>query len=259
MKSKWIWPVLVLMALALSGCGFEIVDTGNRGLKVTFGEIVSEPLPEDIYFYNPLTSDVIELDIREQALSQKTVAYTKDVQQVEVTYTINFRPDPTQIDTIYRDIGKDWAAKLLPQIINGKLKDVVGTYVAVDLVGERGPAIAAVEKAIRESAEGRYIIVTRFEATDLSFTKEFEAATEAKVTAAQLAEKAINDTRRIKEEATQKVATAQGEATAIKVRSEALAKNPGLAAYEAVLKWDGKLPQYMLAGGALPFIDIGKK
>jgi hypothetical protein len=41
------------------------------------------------------------------------------------------------------------------------------------------------------------------------------------------------------------------------IRSEALSKNKGLVEYEAVQKWDGKLPQYML-GGATPFINISE-
>lgn len=43
----------------------------------------------------------------------------------------------------------------------------------------------------------------------------------------------------------------------MEIKSEALSKNKGLTEYEAVQKWDGKLPQYML-GGATPFINLNK-
>ena len=46
-------------------------------------------------------------------------------------------------------------------------------------------------------------------------------------------------------------------AEAMEIKSEALPKNKGLTEYEAVQKWDGKLPQYML-GGATPFINLNK-
>ena len=75
---------LLFMALTLSGCGFEIVDTGYRGVKTYFGEVIGEPLPEGIYFYNPITSNIAELDIREQRWSPITDAYNRDIQSVKV-------------------------------------------------------------------------------------------------------------------------------------------------------------------------------
>lgn len=75
--------------------------------------------------------------------------------------------------------------------------------------------------------------------------------------AEQKAQEAVNNTKRIKEEAEQKVISAKAEAEAMEIKSEALSKNKGLTEYEAVQKWDGKLPQYML-GGATPFINLNK-
>jgi hypothetical protein len=52
---------------------------------------------------------------------------------------------------------------------------------------------------------------------------------------------------------------AKGVADAIRIKAEAVAKQGG-AEYvqlEAIKKWDGKLPVTQ-AGGALPFINVGK-
>lgn len=260
MRSKfYLLSALIGAAVLLQGCFFEIVDTGHRGVKTTFGEVVGDELGEGLHTYNSFTSDIVELDVREQVLEGSTLAYTKDVQQVEVAYTINFRPELGNITTIYQDIGVDWAQRLLPQIINGKLKDVVGGYDAVNLVENRGPAMTKVLQAISEAAGKRYIQITAFEATNLDFTAEFEQATEAKVTAAQLAEKARNDTERVRFEKEQAILQAEAQAESIKIRSAALSKNPGLTAYEAVQRWDGKLPTYILGGNSIPFLNIDVK
>ena len=42
------------------------------------------------------------------------------------------------------------------------------------------------------------------------------------------------------------------------IRANALTKNRALVEYEAVQKWDGKLPSYML-GNSVPFINIANK
>jgi prohibitin 2 len=56
--------------------------------------------------------------------------------------------------------------------------------------------------------------------TDFNFSKEYNHAIEAKVTAQQNALKAENDLTRIKIEAEQKVAQAQAEAKALEVHKQ---------------------------------------
>ena len=44
----------------------------------------------------------------------------------------------------------------------------------------------------------------------------------------------------------------------MKIRATALSQNKALVEYEAVKKWDGKLPEYML-GNSVPFINVSAK
>ena len=39
------------------------------------------------------------------------------------------------------------------------------------------------------------------------------------------------------------------------IRAQALTQNKNLVEYEAVQKWDGKLPQYMM-GNSVPFVHL---
>ena len=50
--------------------------------------------------------------------------------------------------------------------------------------------------------------------------------------------------------------TAEAEAKAMTVRAKALEQNKSLVEYEAVMKWNGELPEYMM-GNTVPFINIG--
>ena len=48
-----MWVVVVIIAIvvvSVAGCGIKVVDTGQRGMKTRFGEIVSTSLPEGLYF-----------------------------------------------------------------------------------------------------------------------------------------------------------------------------------------------------------------
>jgi hypothetical protein len=48
----------------------------------------------------------------------------------------------------------------------------------------------------------------------------------------------------------------EAEAAAIKARADALAKNENLIALTTAEKWDGHLPETMLPGGAVPFLNL---
>src|SRR5690606_16792535 len=137
------WVVIAFGAVVLAGfagCGFEIVDTGHRGVRTTFGKVDSESLPEGLYFYNPLTSTIIEIDVRETKWDDSTIAYTKDVQSVKVSYAINYHPEPTKVHELYKTVGRDWANKLVPQVVLGNIKEVIGQHEAVKLVSDRHTA-----------------------------------------------------------------------------------------------------------------------
>lgn len=110
---------------------------------------------------------------------------------------------------------------------------------------------------LQEQLDDNYISITDFNITDIDYSDAFEKAIESKVTAEQEALKAKNITVQVKEEARQKVIAAEAEAKSMAIRAQALTQNKALVEYEAVKKWDGKLPQYQM-GGSIPFINIGK-
>jgi hypothetical protein len=90
---------------------------------------------------------------------------------------------------------------------------------------------------------------------DIDFDDAFENAIKEKQVAEQNALKAKNVTIQVEEQAKQTKIKAEAEAEAMRIKAHALESNPKLVSYEAVQKWDGQLPQYML-GDAVPFINL---
>ena len=255
MKALVKFGLVVGMLMSLTACGFQKVDTGHRGVKVTYGKVVSESLPEDMYFYNPFSSDIVEMDVRILKWEAATQAYTKDVQQATVNFVLNYRLDPSRAHIMYREVGKDWSEKLVGQVVVESIKREVGQHEAVDMVSQRDKAARSIETEVKEKLMVRDVIVTNFQLTNIDYTPEFEHAVEAKVVAQQKAIEEANRTKQIEEQKTQAILRAEGEAESIRIRANALAQNAKLVEWEAVQKWDGKMPQYML-GGATPFINI---
>jgi len=239
----------------ISACGVEQVEEGNRGIKQEWGKVVGDPLTPDIYFYNPISTKIFEIDVREQKFENKTFCFTKDTQTVEVSYTVTYYPRPEMIGKIYSQFGHDWVNKIIGPAVLGSIKDSIGQYIADDLVSKREAVKVAAQTEITNALESRDVVVTRLDMTNLDFDDAYERAVEAKVVAIQKAQEAKNKTVEIEERAKQTIKTAQAEAESMRIRANALSQNKSLVEYEAVQKWDGKLPQYMM-GNSVPFIKI---
>ncbi len=250
--------ILVLLALtSLTGCGFKIVDTGERGVETQFGKVIGDALPEGMQFYNPFTSDVTTLSIKTITSNDKTIGYTKDVQQATIEFSVNYNLNSDSVTTVYRTVGRDWQAKLVTQAVPAIIKNVIGKWEAVELVSNRQKATSEIEQTLITELAKNGVTITRFEITNITYVAEFEKAVESKVVAIQRAAEAENKTKQIEEEAKQKVISAKAEAESMRIRSDALSQNKSLVDYEAVQKWDGKLPQYVM-GNSMPFVNLKK-
>lgn len=247
--------ILLAALLTLASCGFEVVDTGRRGIMTSMGQVVGEPLPEGLHFYNPMTSDIVEVNVREVAESYKLSAYSKDNQQIEVVVNVVASPVPAKVGLIYKQYGEEFMQTIAQPAVVASVKDVLGQYTADNIVSERAALQKKATAHVVEKLLARYVVVTGVEFTDIQFQPEYERAVEAKVVAIQHAERAKNETEEIREKKEQAILTAQGEAESMRIKANALASNPKLVEFEAVQKWDGKLPQYMM-GNSVPFINL---
>lgn len=244
----------------LSSCGFEVVDTGRRGLVIKYGEVQGEPLKEGLHWYNPFTTDILELPIREQKIEGATAAFTKDTQKVDIQFALTWYANPDKVAVLYKQFGGEdaWEEKIVKPMALGAIKDTVGQFVADDMVSKREAARDKVVEELKAGLEARSITLTRLDFTNLDFDDQYEKAVEAKVVAVQKAAEAKNKTVEIEEQAKQKVIAAEAEAKSMSIRSKALSENKSLVEYEAVQKWDGQLPQYMM-GNSVPFINMSSK
>lgn len=234
---------------------FYIVSPGHRGVKVTLGKVEQRSFANGLGVKWPFISKVIQMDVRTQKMTEKTTSYTSDVQTAVLEYVFTYDLNPETVHVLYETVGRDYESKKVVPILNDVLKDVIGKWQAQDLVSNRDKARLDVLAALNERLDKRFFGNISFQIINIDYSDNFEQAIENKVIAEQEAQRAANNTVRIKEEAQQKIITAKAEAEAMQIKAEALQKNKGLTEYEAVLRWDGKLPQYML-GNSVPMIQM---
>jgi regulator of protease activity HflC (stomatin/prohibitin superfamily) len=196
------------------------------------------------------------MDNRVQKMEDRTNVYSKDVQQADIIYTLNYSLDQAASVRMYTEVGGFWAEKLIPQAVLSSMKNVIGQWNALELVSNRMKASTDIESMIRATLKDRGISVSGFSLTNIDFQNEFEQAVEAKVVAVQKAEMAKNQTVQVQEQANQRVIAAEADAKAMMIKTDALTKNQSLILYEAVQKWDGQLPRIMSGGTGGNFLNI---
>lgn len=251
-------PVIILFLFVcfLIMCNpFVMVGPGERGIKITLGQVQSESFGEGLHTVFPFVQKFKTMDVKTQRNTKTTAVYTKDIQQAKITYVLNYNIQPDSVNRIFQEVGLDYESKILIPVVEGTIKDIIGKWNAQDLIANRERATGDILIKLKTQLKDNYLNVTDFQMTEIKYSDVFERAIESKVTAEQEALKAKNKTVQVQEEAKQKVIAAEAEARSMAIRAQALNQNKSLVQYEAVQKWDGKMPQYML-GNSLPFINV---
>ncbi len=291
-KHVVVGGLVALLLCSISFMGFEQVNAGHRGIKLVWGKVVSDSLPEGLYFYNPISSNIVTMDTRLQKRTTRLETYTKDIQQTTMDITVNFYVDPNNAHVLFQRVGKEYVSTLIAPALLSSVKDVVGKVEADKFINNRELVTEEIKQKLSTALDGSHVIIQSISIEDIAFSGAFEAAIEAKQIATQEAIKSQNETVRIEEEGKQQVIKARAEsdsqkaqsdaaayaieveskakaeairqmglaeAEAIREKSKALSQNAKLVELTKAEKWNGQLPQNMYSSGPVPFMDITPK
>ncbi|MBR5598757.1 MAG: prohibitin family protein [Alphaproteobacteria bacterium] len=254
-KSNYKFWLLGIIVCCFAYSSIKVIDTGYRGIKTRFGKVIGEALPEGIYVYNPITTDIHMMDTKVQKYTVKMATYTKDVQQAELLISVNTSLVPSKVHLLFQNVGFDYGYKIIAPQVSAAVKDTIGKWEADVLVSNREKATSEIYDSLKEAVLPYNIDVQSVIIENIDYSAQFERAIEQKQIATQDAIRAKNRTKQVEEEANQKVLAAKAEAESMRIRSQALSQNQNLVAYEAVQKWDGRLPVNMYGSAPIPFID----
>lgn len=263
LRPRFLCGAGTFVVLFLAGLGFACftqVSQSTIGVVTTFGDVQPDTLGEGAHFVNPV-SQVHEVFLGlDVARIEKAQAASKDLQSVHTDLTMNYHVDPKQAIALYRlSPTLQYENLYIQPAMFEVFKSVAARYTAEELVTQRAKVSDDIHAALVTKLRSYGFLIQDINITNFSFSKSFDEAIEAKVTASQKAEQAQRDLQRVQFEVQQRIAKAEGEAKAIAIQSEAVNKNGG--AYlqlQAIQRWDGKLPTYMGANAPLPFIDASK-
>lgn len=233
---------------------FGTVGAGERGVQLRFGAVTGKVIGEGLYFRIPVMESVRIVDVKVQNDQVEASAASKDLQSVNSIVAVNFHVNPEQVATLFQGVGEDYKSRLIDPALQESVKASTAKFTAEELITKREEVREEVKRHLKDKLEGRGIVIDDFNIVDFNFSKSFNEAIEAKVTAEQSALAAKNKLEQIKFEADQDIASAKGRAEALRIESEALKNNPQVLELRALEKWDGRLPT--VTGGSVPFLNL---
>ena len=247
-------PIVVVAFVLLNS--YTVIEAGTRGVLKNFGQIVGV-LGEGLHFRVPFISSVTVVDVKTQRYESNATAASRDLQIVSTQVVLNYRLDPTTVDTLVREIGLEYERRIVDPAVQEALKAATAQFTAEELITRRPEVSSAIRNVLESRLSARGILVESVAITDFNFSEEFTRAIEAKQVAEQDALRAQNELRRAQIEAQQQVARAEAEAKArlevARAEAEALRLqreviSPALLQLRFIERWDGVLPRVMAGG-----------
>ena len=284
--------VLLVIIILFVFPPYITIPTGHTGVVTTFGKVADYTLGEGFHVKNPIAYVVI-MDNRTQKKVIPMQAFSKDIQQVDVVSTVNFKIDQMTAQDLYQTVGSDYYDMVMAPRVQETVKAIFTQYSAESLMEVRSKLSGEIKNLLAPEMKVYGIEVISVSIEDVDFTDAFTDAVESKQVAEQtklkveteqaqqvsietsaaerrvIAARADAQEREILAEANAAVARVNADAKAYSIEIEAKAEaeaNKMIAAsitdilidYQEMSTWDGKLPEIYAGGGALPVLDLAR-
>lgn len=272
--------IALVVALVLIGIScFSSIPTGYIGILTTFGRVENETMEAGFHLKAPWQS-IVKMNNQEQRKSFTLEAFSSDIQQVNVSGSINYNIDKTTAMTLYREVGTAYSDTLIIPRLYENTKAVFSHYKAEELISNRDALSDEIRDKMIDDLKSYGVNVLSISIEDVDFTDAFTTAVEAKQVASQnklkaeteqeqqtMEARAAAERRQIEAEAQAEVEriNADAEAYRIKTQSEAEAEankkiaeslSEQLIEYNYANSWNGQLPSTFVGDGdAIPVIQ----
>ncbi|SDF35043.1 Regulator of protease activity HflC, stomatin/prohibitin superfamily [Methanolobus vulcani] len=265
-----IFVVLIVFSI-LFGSIFVSVGAGEVGVKFNqFGGVEDDELGEGLHIVPPWVS-VTKYSVRSETYTMSGVedegqvvgddqikALTAEGLTLGLDITVRYRLVPDKVSDVHQKLGTNYAEKIIRPTIRSSIREVVSSKTALQVYGEERELVAGeMLTNIADALDSDGIIVEEVLVRNVVLPTKVAEAIEAKLQADQDAQRMIFVKQKEQLEAERKIieangianatiAQAYGEAEALKIINEQLAKNPNLINYKYIQMLQGQDIQTML-------------
>lgn len=248
---KIILGIIWLFIVILGFSSFYTIQPWEIWIEKYFGEVKWEVKREWLHWKMPIISSVQKMNIRNIVVTETATAASKDIQDVTTDIAVNFSIEPSRAIELYKTVWTeiDIQTNLVSKATQEAVKASTAQFSATESITKRTEVREMMVANLKEKLEKRGLIINQVDILNFEFSKSFNDAIEAKVTAEQNALTAEKNLEKVKFEAQQQIETSKAEAEKIRIQAEAITKQ-GWEEYvklQWIQKWNWQLPSTMLS------------
>ena len=248
--------IVLFIVMLGSGC-FYVVEPGERGVRVTLGEMDDQFLAPGFGFKLPIVTTIRRVNVQQDTQDVGAECFSSDLQQINIRLKVLYRIPEASVVSVLRNYAGNPFDKLILPRVQEATKEVTAVKTAADIVKTREQIkVAALDHS--RAKVGDLLVIEDLVIEDISLSSELEKAIEAKMVQQQEAEKAIFRMQQAKTDAETLIIKATADAESIRIQGEALEKAPKLVELKMVEKWNGVAPQVVGSGSNI-LLPLEKK
>ena len=88
-KKGILGAFIVVFAMILVFGSFRTINSGEVGIRVRFGKVVTTQMDEGVNFKIPLIEKIVKMNIQVQKAEVETASASKDLQDVKMKLAVN--------------------------------------------------------------------------------------------------------------------------------------------------------------------------
>lgn len=140
------------LVLCIFSC-IRTVPTGCTGILTTFGRVESQTLDAGMHVVKPWVK-VVKMDNRVQKAQVDLSCFSSDIQEVNLTYTVNYQINKQNAQDIYRTIGSNYYDTVIVPRVQEAVKAGFAKYTANELIEDRNKVAALIEENLVDDLAG---------------------------------------------------------------------------------------------------------
>ncbi|MBI4372849.1 MAG: prohibitin family protein [Candidatus Omnitrophica bacterium] len=260
MKKSILLFSIVLIAVALSGCGVAVIEDGQTGVKADFGKIQDQPLNTGWHWYVQIFTWIETWNVKTQEIKETASVPSSEglIAQLDVTVLYNVPKDKAVF--VRKTIGGNYRETVLEPYVREAIRNVVSGYQVKALYSIEGRF--EIGKKILEFLKGkldeRGIMIQDVLLRDVRLPLVFSQSIELKLKTEQEALQKEFELQKAKKDAEIAVARAEGTAKSNRIIADSINENYLRYRWVEGLQSNEKQVVYVPTEANLPIMEANR-
>ncbi|MGP1560816.1 MAG: prohibitin family protein [Helicobacteraceae bacterium] len=238
-KAGLIYAAIAVLIIFVIAKPFVIINSGEVGIKSTFGKYDEKPLGAGFHVIMPFVQKVTVVDIKvrisnfsksevmkkSEGIRQQSAISIIDKRglPVEVELTVQYSLKQETVPQAFSSIGDEWEDKIIVPNTMDVVRSVIGNFMAEELPTKRNEIAKIIEEEMTERLShivGKPIILQAIQLRGIILPPKITEQIERVQIAKQEEQRAKNEVERTKQEAIKKQEESRGIAEAKRIEAQ---------------------------------------